>query len=56
MATTPLDLLSGTERNIAVSAIVLDAGGAEALHGKGDLLASLGRGVTRAQAALLSDH
>jgi S-DNA-T family DNA segregation ATPase FtsK/SpoIIIE len=40
----------------ANSRIVLDAGGAEALHGKGDLLASLGRGVTRAQAALLSEH
>jgi S-DNA-T family DNA segregation ATPase FtsK/SpoIIIE len=38
------------------SRIVLDAGGAEALHGKGDLLASLGRGLTRAQAALLSEH
>ncbi|HEX3851233.1 MAG TPA: FtsK/SpoIIIE domain-containing protein, partial [Polyangiaceae bacterium] len=38
------------------SRIVIDTGGAEALHGKGDLLASLGRGVIRAQAALLSEH
>jgi len=38
------------------SRIVLDAGGAELLHGKGDLLANLGRGIARAQAALLSDH
>jgi S-DNA-T family DNA segregation ATPase FtsK/SpoIIIE len=38
------------------SRIVLDAGGAELLHGKGDLLASLGRGVIRAQAPLLSEH
>lgn len=35
------------------SRIVLDQGGGESLFGKGDLLASLGRGVVRAQAPLL---
>lgn len=35
------------------SRIVLDQGGAERLLGKGDLLASLGRGIVRAQAPLL---
>lgn len=38
------------------SRIILDQGGAERLLGKGDLLASLGRGVTRAQAPLLSER
>lgn len=37
------------------SRIVLDHGGAEALLGKGDMLASLGRGLVRAQAPLLTD-
>jgi S-DNA-T family DNA segregation ATPase FtsK/SpoIIIE len=36
------------------SRIVLDEAGAEALLGKGDLLANLGRGLVRAQAAMLS--
>jgi S-DNA-T family DNA segregation ATPase FtsK/SpoIIIE len=36
------------------SRIVLDQGGAERLLGKGDLLATLGRGVVRAQGALLA--
>lgn len=36
------------------SRIILDQKGAEDLLGKGDLLAELGRGVVRAQAALLS--
>ncbi|HEX4339025.1 MAG TPA: FtsK/SpoIIIE domain-containing protein [Polyangiaceae bacterium] len=36
------------------SRIILDQGGAETLLGKGDLLASLGRGVVRAQAPLLA--
>jgi len=35
------------------SRIILDQGGAETLLGKGDLYASLGRGVVRAQAPLL---
>jgi DNA segregation ATPase FtsK/SpoIIIE, S-DNA-T family len=35
------------------SRIILDEGGAERLLGKGDLLANLGHGVIRAQAALL---
>jgi hypothetical protein len=34
----------------------LDDGGAEKLLGKGDLLASLGRGIVRAQAPLLSER
>jgi S-DNA-T family DNA segregation ATPase FtsK/SpoIIIE len=38
------------------SRIILDQGGAERLLGKGDLLASLGRGVLRAQAPLLSER
>jgi len=38
------------------SRIVLDDGGAEKLLGKGDLLASLGRGIVRAQAPLLSER
>jgi S-DNA-T family DNA segregation ATPase FtsK/SpoIIIE len=38
------------------SRIILDDGGAEKLLGKGDLLASLGRGVVRAQAPLLSER
>lgn len=38
----------------ANSRIVLDQGGAERLLGKGDLLASLGRGLVRAQGALLA--
>ncbi|HYQ17948.1 MAG TPA: FtsK/SpoIIIE domain-containing protein, partial [Polyangiaceae bacterium] len=38
------------------SRIILDDGGAEKLLGKGDLLASLGRGVIRAQAPLLSER
>ena len=38
------------------SRIILDQGGAERLLGKGDLLASLGRGVVRAQAPLLSER
>jgi S-DNA-T family DNA segregation ATPase FtsK/SpoIIIE len=36
------------------SRIILDEPGAERLLGKGDLLANLGHGITRAQAALLS--
>jgi S-DNA-T family DNA segregation ATPase FtsK/SpoIIIE len=36
------------------SRIILDEGGAERLLGKGDLLANLGHGVVRAQAALVS--
>ena len=36
------------------SRIVLDEAGAERLLGKGDLLANLGHGTTRAQAALIS--
>jgi S-DNA-T family DNA segregation ATPase FtsK/SpoIIIE len=36
------------------SRIVLDAGGAEDLLGKGDLLADLGRGLVRAQGAMLA--
>jgi DNA segregation ATPase FtsK/SpoIIIE, S-DNA-T family len=36
------------------SRIVLDQGGAERLLGKGDLLASLGRGIVRAQGPLLA--
>jgi S-DNA-T family DNA segregation ATPase FtsK/SpoIIIE len=36
------------------SRIVLDQGGAETLLGKGDLYASLGRGLVRAQAPLLA--
>jgi S-DNA-T family DNA segregation ATPase FtsK/SpoIIIE len=38
------------------SRIILDQGGAERLLGKGDLLASLGRGVVRAQAPLLTER
>ena len=38
------------------SRIILDQNGAERLLGKGDLLASLGRGVVRAQAPLLSER
>lgn len=38
------------------SRIILDEGGAEKLLGKGDLLASLGRGLVRAQSALLSER
>lgn len=38
------------------SRIILDQNGAERLLGKGDLLASLGRGVIRAQAPLLSER
>ncbi|HKY37989.1 MAG TPA: FtsK/SpoIIIE domain-containing protein [Polyangiaceae bacterium] len=38
------------------SRIVLDDGGAEKLLGKGDLLASLGKGLVRAQAPLLSER
>jgi S-DNA-T family DNA segregation ATPase FtsK/SpoIIIE len=38
------------------SRIVLDSGGAEKLLGKGDLLASLGKGLVRAQAPLLSER
>ena len=36
------------------SRIILDQGGAEKLLGKGDLLANLGRGLVRAQAALIN--
>jgi S-DNA-T family DNA segregation ATPase FtsK/SpoIIIE len=36
------------------SRIVLDQGGAERLLGKGDLLADLGHGVVRAQAAMIA--
>ncbi len=43
-----LKVASGTN-----SRIILDAGGAEKLHGCGDLLADLGHGILRAQAALL---
>jgi len=35
------------------SRIILDAGGAEGLLGKGDLLADLGKGLARAQAAVI---
>jgi len=38
------------------SRIVIDQGGAERLLGKGDLLASLGRGLVRAQAPLLAER
>jgi S-DNA-T family DNA segregation ATPase FtsK/SpoIIIE len=38
------------------SRIVLDEAGAERLLGKGDLLASLGKGLVRAQAPLLSER
>jgi S-DNA-T family DNA segregation ATPase FtsK/SpoIIIE len=38
------------------SRIILDKGGAEKLLGQGDMLASLGRGLVRAQAALLSSE
>jgi DNA segregation ATPase FtsK/SpoIIIE, S-DNA-T family len=38
------------------SRIILDQGGAENLLGKGDLLASLGRGLVRAQAPLLAER
>lgn len=38
------------------SRIILDQGGAERLLGKGDLLASLGKGIVRAQAPLLSER
>jgi S-DNA-T family DNA segregation ATPase FtsK/SpoIIIE len=36
------------------SRIILDQGGAEKLLGKGDLLANLGHGVVRAQAAMIA--
>jgi S-DNA-T family DNA segregation ATPase FtsK/SpoIIIE len=36
------------------SRIILDANGAEKLHGKGDLLADLGHGLVRAQGALMA--
>jgi len=43
-----LKVASGTN-----SRIILDVGGAEKLHGSGDLLADLGHGLVRAQGALL---
>jgi len=37
------------------SRIILDQGGAERLFGRGDLLADLGKGLVRAQGAVLGE-
>ena len=49
-------LIAGQVASQTTSRIILDQNGAGRLLGKGDLLASLGRGVIRAQAPLLSER